>query len=83
MVKIAIKIAFVMIFFALVVTNGFDVPKIPRKVVPETKGCPGNCAYLQPYCDPLFPACLYGHCTCAKLSTIEEHHIAVDAEKQN
>ncbi|KAL1319960.1 hypothetical protein AAHE18_14G021800 [Arachis hypogaea] len=40
MMKIATKITFVMILLALVVTNGFGLPKISRKVVPE-RDCPG------------------------------------------
>ncbi|KAL1337982.1 hypothetical protein HN51_032660 [Arachis hypogaea] len=79
MVKITIKISFVMILLVLVVTNGFGLPTTPTNVVPQQKDCPGGCNYLINACYPLFPACNNGRCTCAKLDA----NYVIDGEKEN
>ncbi|XLS75794.1 hypothetical protein HN51_032659 [Arachis hypogaea] len=88
MMKIATKISFVMILLALVATNGFGHPKTPTNVVPQQKDCPGGCNFLISVCFPLFPQCINGMCTCAKLdnniaSTKQERHYVKDGEKGN
>ncbi|KAL1337980.1 hypothetical protein HN51_032655 [Arachis hypogaea] len=87
MMKIATKISFVMILLALVATNGFGLPKTPTNVVPQ-QDCPGGCNFLINVCFPLFPACINGKCTCAKLdnnnaSTKQERHYVIHGEKGN
>ncbi|QHO17018.1 hypothetical protein HN51_032667 [Arachis hypogaea] len=71
MMKISIKIAFVMILFALIATNGFALQKTPTNREPKNNcpryGCnfwPGGCSYFTSTCAPFFPVCEKGCCQC-------------------
>ncbi|MED6130598.1 hypothetical protein PIB30_002190 [Stylosanthes scabra] len=81
MVKIATKIAFVMILLALVVTNGFGLRKTPKKEAIE-KDCPGGCSYLIPVCSPMFPVCNNGVCTCSNI-IVNNNHVSTKQERHN
>ncbi|QHO17017.1 hypothetical protein HN51_032665 [Arachis hypogaea] len=93
MVEITTKIVFVMVFLALVATNGFGLQKTPTNMEPQKHwigGCnwPGGCNYFAKTCAPFIPVCVDGVCRCKRTGnniekTKQERHNRIDGEKQN
>ncbi|MED6130599.1 hypothetical protein PIB30_002191 [Stylosanthes scabra] len=82
MVKIATKIAFVMVLLALVATNGFGLRQTPTNVVIQNDECdPGGCGSLGPVCAPRFAVCDHGVCKCSDKPP--NNNVMDDAQKLN